>query len=111
MYYSIIEEGKFLVIVADGIAHGTIMELPTEKLADEVAFQLQMTWNSAEDYGKSLMKKELDPDGYSKETSDAMKKVRFMTNKKQQIHSDKISKQLKAEEKRVRKQVLQWKKK
>ncbi|MCP3781579.1 MULTISPECIES: hypothetical protein [Paenibacillus] len=43
------------------------MELPTEVLADEVAFQLQMAWFDGESWGKNEMKKQLDPDGYYSE--------------------------------------------
>ncbi|MEK5321793.1 hypothetical protein NSS94_21500 [Paenibacillus sp. FSL L8-0644] len=42
MYYSIMLDNRYCVVLRDGVAEALIMELPTEVLADEVAFQLQM---------------------------------------------------------------------
>ena len=41
LYKSVIKDGKFIVLVADGIFHTPLMELPTEELADKVAYELQ----------------------------------------------------------------------
>ncbi|WP_379141205.1 hypothetical protein [Paenibacillus sp. sgz500992] len=42
MYYSILLNNRYCVVLRDGIAEALIMEIATEVLADEVAFQLQM---------------------------------------------------------------------
>lgn len=51
MYKSVIREGKFIVLLADGAFEFKLMELPTEELADKVAFELQTAWDEGESWG------------------------------------------------------------
>lgn len=51
MYFSVI------LILADGVAKTEIIEHPTEKLADKLAYQLQLAWNDGEAWGEGNAKK------------------------------------------------------
>lgn len=51
MYKSVIREGKFLVLVADGVFDAPLLELPSEELADKVAYELQSAWDEGVAWG------------------------------------------------------------
>lgn len=79
MYKSVIREGKFLVLIADGVFDSPIMELPTEELADKVAFELQAAWDEGELWGANQMRQKLDSKLANKETSEEFKKIKAMS--------------------------------
>lgn len=79
MYKSVIREGKFIVLLADGVFEFQLMELPTEELADKVAFELQTAWDEGESWGAYQVRNELDSESSAKETSKAFNKIKAMS--------------------------------
>ncbi|AUO07080.1 hypothetical protein NS115_01110 [Paenibacillus jamilae] len=109
MYYSIVHNSRYCVVLRDGVAEAFIMELPTEALADEVAFQLQIAWYDGESCGKDKMKKQLDPDGYHLEISNAIKHIKNKSQRERKQHHDDMEEQRRSQQKEVRQQVLHLK--
>ncbi|MFC5450017.1 hypothetical protein [Paenibacillus aestuarii] len=114
MYKSVIKEGKYLVIVADGVFDSPIMELPTEELADKVAFELQTAWDQGESWGALQMRKELDRERVSKEISEIFFKAKSMSQAEREVHKEKKHRRQERVEKvqqaRRWQSVLSWKK-
>lgn len=115
MYKSVISDrGEFLVIIDDGVFSEKIFELPTEKLADKVAFELQLAWEDGKEYGSSMKWKELDPNGFHSKISKWIKKDKSLGLKEQEAYYAKIEHRQKREEKvrkgRIWQSVLSWKK-
>ncbi|MGV6935528.1 hypothetical protein ACWA2B_08415 [Paenibacillus sp. CMM36] len=88
-----------------------IIELPNKELADEVAYQLQLAWNEAESWGGFKMKKQPDPDGYKIEIADRMKKLKNMSKQERREYSDRVAKQIEAEQNKAREQTFSEKNK
>ncbi|MGW7162649.1 hypothetical protein [Paenibacillus taichungensis] len=109
MYFSIIDSEGFWVILRDGVAEKLIMELPSEKLADEVAFQLQMAWNDGESWGKTKMRKSVDPEGYQSEISNSIRNLISRGGNGYSIYNEELVQKLKDDEMKVRQQVLRLK--
>ncbi|MGP0580110.1 hypothetical protein ACTP13_24330 [Paenibacillus peoriae] len=109
MYYSIVHNSRYCVVLRDGVAEALIMELPTEALADEVAFQLQMAWYDGESWGKDKIKKQLDPDGYHSKISNVIKDVKNKSQSERKQHHDEMEEQRRSQQKEVKKQVLRLK--
>lgn len=93
------------MVLKDGVAEELILELPTEALADEVAFQLQMAWYDGESWGKNEVKK-LDPDGYHSEISKAIKNVKNRIQREQNQYHDEMEEQCELQRKEVRRQQV-----
>ncbi|OBA03956.1 hypothetical protein A9P44_20270 [Paenibacillus polymyxa] len=110
MYYSIVHNNRYYVVLRDGVAEKIIIDLPTEVLADEVAFQLQMAWLDGESWGKNEMKKQLDPEGYHSEIFKALKSIKNSNHSELKKHHDEMTEQYKSQRQRVRQQVLRLKK-
>ncbi|AJS58936.1 hypothetical protein [Paenibacillus sp. IHBB 10380] len=83
MYYSVIQNNKYIVILADGVAEKEIIELPTEELADQVAYHLQLAWNEGELWGQESLRRELDPEGNRKRIYDSIMKMRSFNNRRE----------------------------
>lgn len=113
MYKSVISDGKFLIVVADGVTSASILELPTEELADKVAFELQNAWDEGEEWGKLRKWEELDREGYMKGISEAFKKFKAMTEEERDAHAARLNRRLerqrKVKEARIWRSVLSWK--
>jgi len=90
MYKSVIREGKFIVLVADGVFDSQLMELPTEELADKVAFELQTAWDEGELWGAYQVRKELDRESVDKETSETIKKIKNMSEAEREVYYEKV---------------------
>ncbi|MEC0105355.1 hypothetical protein P4H27_00215 [Paenibacillus taichungensis] len=110
MYFSIIDNHKYWVVLSDGVVEKFIVELPTEILADEVAFQLQMAWNDGESWGENKMKKLIDPDGFQSDTKKAIIDSQNRNPEEQAQYNATMNAQLKEQEQNVRQQVLYLKK-
>lgn len=114
MYKSIIHDGKFLVIVIDGIFESPIMELPTEELADKVAYELQTAWDNGQTWGAYQMRKELDSESVFKETHEAIIKIKSMSYSERDYYHKKTRRRhervQKVEQLRRWQNVLSWKK-
>lgn len=113
MYLSVIREGKFLVLIADGVFDSPVMELPTEELADKVAFELQSAWDEGEFWGAHRMRQKLDRAGADKEISEEFKRIKAMSqaereayHKKNQRRRDRVQK---VEIAKRWRSVLSWK--
>lgn len=109
MYFSINRNKRFVVIVADGVEEAEILELPTEELADQVAYQLQLAWNEGETWGKETLRRELDPVGHSKLISGALLKMKSMSDEERNVQSKLEAKRIHEQNKKVMEQVLAWK--
>lgn len=113
MYQSVVQEGKFLVVIADGIGSLPIMELPTEELADKVAYELQKAWDEGLEYGESRKWKELDKEGFDKTTSESIKKLKNLPPEQREAYSQRLERrhQRKEKIKEIRRwqSVLGWK--
>lgn len=106
MYKSVTREGRFLVLIADGVFDSPLMELPTEELADKVAFELQTAWDEGESWGASQTRQELDRDRVNKEISEVIRKVRSMSQAEREVYYDKMRRR----HERVQKvkQAMRW---
>ncbi|QMV44000.1 hypothetical protein [Cohnella cholangitidis] len=115
MYKSVIKQGKFLVIVTDGIFEAPIIELPTEELADRVAYELQTARDEGESFGVEQILKEIDGEKVMNETSEALKKIRSMDMDEREFYFEKIRRRQervqKVQQARRWESVLSWKKK
>ncbi|NQX62197.1 hypothetical protein HQN88_25365 [Paenibacillus qinlingensis] len=78
LYKSVIRDKKFFVLVVDGVYETSLMELPTEGLADKVAYELQTAWDQGVDWGAYQKQREIDNAGSDKEMADALQKIRSM---------------------------------
>lgn len=106
MYFSVIRNNRPVIIVADGVAEAEILELPTEELADQVAYQLQLAWNEGQIWGEETLKRELDPVGHSKLISDAILELKSMSDEKKKAKSIIETNRIHEQNKKVMKQVL-----
>lgn len=97
-------------MLRDGIFEKFIIELPTEILADEVAFQLQMAWNNGESWGENKMKKLIDPDGFQSDIKKAIMDSKNRNPEEQAQYNATMNAQLEEQEQNVRQQVLYLKK-
>lgn len=109
MYFSVIRNNRFVVIVADGVSEVELLELPTEELADQVAFHLQLTWNEGELWGKETLRKELDPVGYSSTISEAMLRMKSLNDTERKAESKLNEKRILEYNSQIMEQVLSWK--
>lgn len=109
MYFSIIDDKRYWVVLRDGVTEKFIMEFPFETLADEVAFQLQMAWNDGESWGKRELRKTLDPKGYQLEISRAINDFINRAQKEQDQHKNEMEEKSRTYEMKVRQQVLRLK--
>jgi hypothetical protein len=112
LYKSVIKDGKFLVLVADGLFDMQLLELPTEELADKVAYELQSAWDQGIAWGAYQKQKELNG-GYDKEISEGIQKLRTMGPAEQEAYHQRVNRRnkrvQKVEEARRWKSVLSWK--
>lgn len=106
MYKSIIREGKFIVLLADGVFEFQLMELPTEELADKVAFELQTAWDEGESWGAYQVRNELDSESPAEETSEAVRKIKAMSQAEREVYYEKM--QLRHERVQKVKQARRW---
>ncbi|WP_018753652.1 hypothetical protein [Paenibacillus sanguinis] len=113
MYKSVIREGKYLVLVVDGIFDTPIMELPTEELADKVAFELQTAWDQGVEWGSYQRSKELDSDNNHKKISATIQELRIMSPAEREAYHQRVNRRneriQKVEEERRWKNILNWK--
>ncbi|WP_338540625.1 hypothetical protein [Paenibacillus tundrae] len=109
MYFSIIDNKEYWVVLRDGVVEKMILELPSEKLADEVAFQLQMAWNDGESWGKTKMRKWFDPEEYQLEISKSIKNLMNRGEYENNKYNEELEQKLKYDEMKVRQQVLRLK--
>ncbi|OXM87529.1 hypothetical protein [Paenibacillus rigui] len=79
MYKSVVRDGKFLILVADGVFDNQLMELPTEELADKVAYELQSAWEQGISWGVHQKRKELNGSGVVEDISEVIQKLRTMS--------------------------------
>jgi predicted CopG family antitoxin len=79
LYKSIISDGKFIVLIFDGVFDTQLMELPTEDLADRVAFELQSAWDQGESWGVYQKLRRIKGDESDKDVNHAIQKLRKMT--------------------------------
>ncbi|NRF94839.1 hypothetical protein HQN89_28520 [Paenibacillus frigoriresistens] len=115
MYKSVINQGKFLVVITDGVFDTPIIELPTEELADRMAYELQTARDEGETWGVVQILNQLDGDKVINETKEALQKLRSMDKKKKDDYLEKIRRRhervQKVQQARRWKSVLSWKKK
>lgn len=90
MYKSVIREGKFIVLLADGVFEFLLMELPTEELADKVAFELQTAWDEGESWGAYQVLNELDSENSAEATNGTFKKIKAMSQAEQKVYYEKM---------------------
>ncbi|MCR2802677.1 hypothetical protein [Paenibacillus soyae] len=109
MYFSVIRNNRFFVIVADGVVETELIELPTEELSDQVAYLLQLAWNEGELWGKETQRKEMDPLGYSKVISEAILRMKSLTHDEINAESEFNEKRIDEYNRQVMVQVLSWK--
>lgn len=91
MYKSVIKDGKFLVLLTDGIFDSPLMELPTEELADKVAFELQSAWDQGVIWGAYQKQKELQGDGINKDVSEVFRTLRGMSLAEREAYYQKVN--------------------
>jgi hypothetical protein len=113
LYKSVVRDGKFLVLEADGIFDTPIMELPTEELADKVAYELQSAWDQGVVWGSYQKQRELNG-GCDKDNSEAIQKLKSMSTAEQEAYRQRLNRRnnriQKLEESNRWKNVLSWKK-
>lgn len=111
MYKSVTRDGKFLVLVVDGIFDTTLIELPTEELADKVAFELQSAWDQGVTWGSNQKQRELLGSGVDTE----IKRLRAMSSEERDAYHQRVNRRnvriQKAAEARRWRNVLSWKSK
>ncbi|WP_219835359.1 hypothetical protein [Paenibacillus sp. R14(2021)] len=109
MYKSVVRDGKFLVLVADGVFDVQLLELPTEELADKVAFELQSAWDQGVTWGS------FNGGGYDKEISEVIQKLKTMSPAGREAYHQRVNRRnervQKVEEARRWRNVLSWKRK
>lgn len=115
LYKSVIRDGKFLVFVIDGIFDTPLMELPTEELADKVAYELQTAWDQGVAWGSYHKQGELNGGGYDKNISETILKLKTMSPAEQEAYHQRVNRRKervqKVEEARRWRGVLSWKSK
>lgn len=113
MYKSVIRDGKFIVLVADGVFDSQLLALPTEELADKVAFELQTAWDEGESWGAYQVRKELNSERAAKETSEAIIKIKAMSKEEREVYYEKMRRRQervqKVKQARRWQDVLSWK--
>jgi len=83
MYKSVIRDGKFLVLIVDGIFDAPIMELPSEELADKVAYELQSAWDQGVAWASEQVQK-------TNVIDEEIRKIRAMTLSEKKAYYNKI---------------------
>ncbi|WP_270406052.1 hypothetical protein [Paenibacillus timonensis] len=115
LYKSVIRDGKFLVLVVDGIFDIQLMELPTEELADNVAYELQSAWDQGAAWGSYHKQGKLNGGWYDKNTSETIQKLKNMSPAEQEAYHQRVNRRnervQKVEEVRRWRGVLSWKSK
>jgi hypothetical protein len=114
LYKSVINQGKFQVVITDGVFDTSIIELPTEELADRVAYELQTARDEGESWGVVQILNELDSEKVENETREALQKLRSMDKEEKEVYLEKIRRRhervQKVQQARRWKSVLSWKK-
>ncbi|WP_240420462.1 hypothetical protein [Paenibacillus periandrae] len=113
MYKSVIRDGKFLVLVVDGIFDTPLMELPTEELADKVPFELQSAWEEGIEYGSNQKQRDLLGTGGDTEITSTLQKLRAMRSEERDAYHQRVNRRNERIEKvaaRRWRNVLSWKK-
>ncbi|MFB9327830.1 hypothetical protein ACFFSY_18030 [Paenibacillus aurantiacus] len=109
IYKSVVRDGKFLVVVTDGIYDSPLIELPTEEIADKVAYELQSAWDQGVVWGTCQKSKELD------NTDEMIQKLLSLSPEEREVYIQKIKRRSermrKIEEARRWESVLSWKRK
>ncbi|WNS42034.1 hypothetical protein [Paenibacillus sp. MMS20-IR301] len=115
MYKSVIRDSKFVVLVVDGLFDTTLMELPTEELADKVAYELQSAWDQGVAWGSYYKEKEHNGRGYDKNISETIQKLMTLSPADQEAYNQRLSRRnervQRIEETRRWRNVLNWKSK
>lgn len=79
LYKSVISEGKFIVLISDGVFDTQLIELPTEDLADKVAFELQCAWDQGESWGVYQKLQSINGNDRDNVIKQAIQKLKGMT--------------------------------
>ncbi|WP_274648995.1 hypothetical protein [Paenibacillus humicola] len=115
MYKSVVRDDKFLVLVADGVFDKQLMELPTEELADKVAYELQRAWEQGIAWGVHQKRKEPNGSGEDEDISEVIQKLRTMSPAEQETYRQRVNRRneriQRFEEVRRWRNVLSWKSK
>ncbi|WP_438447096.1 hypothetical protein [Gorillibacterium sp. sgz5001074] len=115
LYKSVIRDGKFVVLVVDGIFEIPAMELPTEELADKVAYELQSAWDQGVAWGSYYKGKEHKGREYNTNISETIQKLMTISPEDQEAYHQRVSRRnervQKVEEARRWRNVLSWKSK
>ncbi|AZN39538.1 hypothetical protein [Paenibacillus albus] len=113
MYKSVVCDGNFLVLVVDGIFDAPLMELPTEELADRVAFELQTAWEQGMEWESSQRKKVLNGSRGENDISVEIQKLRDMSPSELKVYHQRNNRRderiKKVKEARRWRKVLSWK--
>ncbi|TDF95469.1 hypothetical protein [Paenibacillus piri] len=113
MYKSVIRDGKFLVLVVDGIFDTPLMELPTEELADKVAFELQSAWEDGIERGSNQKQSDLLGTGGDTEITSNLQKLQAMSAEERDAYHQRVDRRNerieKVAEARRWRNVLSWK--
>lgn len=114
MYKSVINQGEFLVVITDGVFDMPIIELPTEELADRIAYELHTARDEGESWGVVQILNQLDGEKVINKTKEALQKLRSMDKMNKDVYLEKIRRRHKRVQKvqqaRRWKSVLSWKK-
>ncbi|WP_308635285.1 hypothetical protein [Paenibacillus silvisoli] len=106
MYRSVIRGNKFLVHIVDGVAQATLMELPTEELADRVAFELQTAWDEGIEWGINQKQKELLGYKIDPELREYFHMMRSLALEEREAHQRSVKRQ--RDETQMVTQRLRW---
>ncbi|WP_336775268.1 hypothetical protein [Paenibacillus sp. MMO-58] len=113
MYKSVVRDGEFLVLVADGIFEETLFELPTEELADTIAFELQSAWDQGVPWGSYVKHRELKSSEIDNQIRDTLQTLKKMNQSEHEVELHRIKRRQdrvkKIEDARRWKSVLNWK--
>lgn len=113
LYRSVIRDGKFIVLVTDGIFNAPIMELPTEEYADKVAFELQSAWDEGVLWGSLQKQKELNVGGCDKYVSEVIQELKRLNPAEREAYHKRVNRRNERVQKvdiaRRWKNVLSWK--
>lgn len=91
MYKSVIREGKFIILIADGIFDTPLMEFPTEELADKVAFELQSAWDEGVAWGSYQRQKEFNSGNYNKDISEVIQKLKTLSPAEREAYHQRVN--------------------
>lgn len=117
LYKSVVRDGQFLVLVCDGIFDTPLMELPTEELADRVAYELQSAWDEGVASSSCCKPQGLNGDGYdiNISISEVIQKLKSMSLTEREAYLQRLNRRnervQKVEEVRRWRDVLSWKSK